>query len=515
MSTLSDNGAVANGNTWVQMMVKAREDYEQEHGERIQREREERTKHFAEAKENFLDAFCSILKIDRETVKTPYDIRLSRNVALGIHATFTTAYWFDSFKYWYDLGAFSNGEGAEQFTAEETESVKREWEEDAQQKAREELKKELVQRKLANHEAETEVKTLIAASTWSAPDQDENTENTGSLFDQLVRERPQLPQLIEGLAGRVHNVSITAPYKTGKTTFGINVMRSLVDEDEFLGRATHLPAGGNVGWWNGEMDIEDWLDYARPVDPENGDRIFPLHLRGRSVPILSDVAAEWTIKWLKDNNIKVWWLDSWRVLCAWNGINENDNTGGGQLTARIDEIKTAAGVDAFFVLAHTGRSQQAEGEERARGMTALDDWVDARWVLTKQQDRRFFAASGRNIKWGGTGTAMVFDQETNLITLGAGDRRSGRDMVANSFIFDVLIQRGPMNTTALKQALHGCGIDGMTNTDAKTAALSSAVLAGVATTEPRGNSIIYTAGRDPRETTAAISGGMGWVARTQ
>jgi hypothetical protein len=267
-------------------------------------------------------------------------------------------------------------------------------------------------------------KAFEAAAGWRQPSGDD----AGALDAMLCRERAENPMLITGLMGARHNVSLTAQYKTGKTTLGLNVVRALVDDEPFLGQPTRLPKGARVTWLNGEMDADDFVhDYAAPLDIRNAARIHVMHLRGLRVPLLSDVGAEWMINELRRNDTGVWLVDSWRRLLAWNGIAEIDNAGIEQLTVRIDEIKKEAGVAAFVALVHTGRAAQEEGAERARGGTALDDWVDQRWLLTRGEGGvRFFYADGRAGSFGGTGTALTFDEATHRIELGVGNRSQAR-----------------------------------------------------------------------------------------
>jgi hypothetical protein len=141
------------------------------------------------------------------------------------------------------------------------------------------------------------------------------------------------------------------------------------------------------------MDDEDFLEEA--VGIVSTDKIELLHLRGRPVRLLTDAGMDWTINWLIDNKVEIWLNDSWAKLCAWSDVDENDNTGIGRLTSAIDEIKKQTEItEQFITTAHTGRAKLAEGEERARGATALDDWVDSRMVLTREGDDRFLFAEG-------------------------------------------------------------------------------------------------------------------------
>ena len=96
----------------------------------------------------------------------------------------------------------------------------------------------------------------------------------------------------------------------------------------------------------------------------------------------------------------------------------------GRLTSVIDEIKKQTKItEQFITTAHTGRAKLAEGDERARGATALDDWVDSRMVLTREGENRFLFAEGRG-KVAMLETKLIFDPATNLSLMGEGDRKS-------------------------------------------------------------------------------------------
>ena len=60
----------------------------------------------------------------------------------------------------------------------------------------------------------------------------------------------------------------------------------------------------------------------------------------------------------------------------------------GRLTSVIDEIKKQTKItEQFITTAHTGRAKHAEGDERARGATALDDWVDSRIAAPLREEQ--------------------------------------------------------------------------------------------------------------------------------
>ena len=62
------------------------------------------------------------------------------------------------------------------------------------------------------------------------------------------------------LIGLKHNTSLTGQYKTGKTTFYCGLEKSLADGNPLLGALPVQPAVRRVGFWNCEMDEDDFLD---------------------------------------------------------------------------------------------------------------------------------------------------------------------------------------------------------------------------------------------------------------
>ncbi|MET8353628.1 AAA family ATPase [Micromonospora sp. NPDC005206] len=263
----------------------------------------------------------------------------------------------------------------------------------------------------ANAIAREVVRGEMAASTSWAPPEDGAT-----LSDWLDREREHHRYMAEGLMGMGHNVVLAGRYKTGKTTLVQNLAADLIAGRPFLGRETFLPEG-SIAWLNGEMDPFDWTDEIRPLiaglSRDDQSRIVPLHLRGKALSILDDTSAERLVEWLQKHDVRLIVLDSWRKLCVWSGVNENENQGAERLTDRIDQIKAEAGVSGFLTLAHMGRG---EGEH-ARGATALDDWVDARWTMTSDKDDiRHLRVEGRGVRL--DKTALAFNPSLNRVSVG-------------------------------------------------------------------------------------------------
>lgn len=283
------------------------------------------------------------------------------------------------------------------------------------------------ERNLAHQRA----KLIEAERTWIAPPDDVSWSLTGVLNDppaaaQYLIGAPRDGK--RGLCGVKHNVIITAQFKTGKTKFVVaSVIKSLADGVDFLGSVpVHTPEGGVVvGHWNCEMDPDEMAsEYVIPAQIKNSGNVVGANLRGFRVNILSDHGKQWAIQWLKDRQVKVWTIDSLARLARMAGVSEKENDEMFDLLMALDEIKLAAGVDVIFLITHTGREKHEVGKERARGATAIDDWCDARWIMTDEGGTRFLAVDGRGV--GMDAAPLIYDQETGSSTLGFGGREEAK-----------------------------------------------------------------------------------------
>lgn len=243
------------------------------------------------------------------------------------------------------------------------------------------------------------------------------------LHRALEIPRPPIVFAIEGMAVRGQNVTITGQYKAGKSLLAINLARAMCDHTSFLDdrKVRVLDDDEGVGLWSLEMTENDLLDhYIIPQDFEHPDKLKAYNGRGYGVNILTDVGRAWAVNWLR--GIGVWVIDSFARICRMAGVDENDNGSVLELLHRLDEIKLEAGVTELYLLAHTGRAQQEEGRERARGATVLDDWADARWVYTKDAAVRFLAVEGRGGVVTMEATSLSMDEDTRRLVLSGQDR---------------------------------------------------------------------------------------------
>jgi hypothetical protein len=292
--------------------------------------------------------------------------------------------------------------------------------------------------------------------------------------------RPPVQFAVDGIAAVGQNVTITGQYKAGKTMFGINLIRSLVDGEPFLGefKVPRMTGDAAVGFWSLEMASSDLDEYIDPIGLESGHRLVVLSGRGYGINLLTDVGKAWTINWLRDQGVFTWVVDSHARICRMAGVDENDNGQVLDLLHRFDEIKEQAGIGELYYLAHTGRGEMMEGRERARGATVLDDWADVRWVLTRDGTMRFLAVEGRRVK-DLTATSLIFDKETGRMTLGTTDKFGAKnDGLIDLISALVLASPGDLNKTNLKKRVAEVAPEGMKNAVMITDAIAEAIECG-------------------------------------
>lgn len=279
-----------------------------------------------------------------------------------------------------------------------------------------------------------------------AQERAEDFEPPGSSFDlteELTTPDPDVQWLVEGLAPAGGNVVLTAQYKTGKSTLALNLLKSLADSTPFLGSAaTYLD--GRVAVWNREMPVAMYRRWLREQGVAHPDRAAVQHLRGEPNPLASPEGIEWTVAWLSERDVGFWILDTYGAL--FTGDNESDNSQVRRFLTALDEIKQRAGVAGLMLVSHTGRKEHRHGEEHVRGATVLDDWADARWVLTRDDDRhRYLLAEGRDVQL--EESRLAYDEQTHTYTLpeanvGADRGKSRIEHVREAVLLRVNVEPG-------------------------------------------------------------------------
>jgi hypothetical protein len=264
-----------------------------------------------------------------------------------------------------------------------------------------------------------------AIAGWAPPDYTDDLAAELALPDDEVRWR----------VGEVFpvgaNVLLTSMFKAGKTTLTNHLVKCFADGQPFLGRYPIEQPERRIVVWNYEVSAAQWRQWIREVGVQNVDRISVVHLRGHTMPLISEHVQEWTINYLKQEKAGVWIVDPFARAFVGSGESENDNTVVGQFLEILDVIKHRAGVDELILPTHTGRATSEPGTERARGATRLDDWADVRWLITKDKDgARYFRATGRDVETPEGG--LQYDPLTRNLTLTEGGREESESPAGGS-----------------------------------------------------------------------------------
>lgn len=218
---------------------------------------------------------------------------------------------------------------------------------------------------------------------------------TKTLTEELEQPDEETHYIIDKLWPNGANVSLTASFKAGKTSTINNVIRSLVDGLPLFGQfATNHQ--DRIAYLNYEVAPNQMRRWIREINIRNTDAITLLNMRGHTWPFVSDYVIKQTIELLATHNIHTLILDPLARAFVGSG-DENSNQDVGIFLDTLDYIKDQAGVANLLIAAHTGRNAE-QGNSRARGASRFDDWVDARWMLTKDADgQRWFEADGRDV----------------------------------------------------------------------------------------------------------------------
>jgi len=259
-----------------------------------------------------------------------------------------------------------------------------------------------------------------------------------------------IPMTVEGLHPTGANTLPGAQYKAGKTTLLINLFRSLLDGEPFLGQYA-VNFTGRVCYWNYELTEQQFISWLRRHGIRNTDRASVLNLRGHPMPLLVPEVREEVIDRLWQYEIKFWIIDPYSK--AYRGP-ENDNEKVGQWLDNLDLIKQSAGIPDLVMAAHFGRAEHEEGNEHVRGATVLDDWADVRWLLTKdKEENRYFRADGRDVQV--DETRLTFDETTGRLTVVGGRRSTAAFMNIVDEVVAAVANKPGITTRELRDLLSG------------------------------------------------------------
>lgn len=270
------------------------------------------------------------------------------------------------------------------------------------------------------------------------------------LDDFLAVEDDPVQYVIDELFPVGSQGIIAAQYKAGKTTLIGNLIRSLVDGDDFLDRFT-VNRASHVTLIDNELDPRTLRRWLRNQGIHNTSRVRLVSLRGKVSTfnlLHDDIRAQW-VNLLPDPGIVL--LDCLRPILDAIGLDENREAG--RFLVAYEEFLAEVGATETMLVHHMGHSG-----ERSRGDSRLQDWPDMTWKLVRQsQDdpasERFFTAFGRDVNV--PEASLAFDPFTRHLTIGEGSRESIHLENRIEAVLDFLANSPNTSKTGIKMSIPG------------------------------------------------------------
>lgn len=272
--------------------------------------------------------------------------------------------------------------------------------------------------------------------------------DAGTLKEILARP-PAPPARVMSLIPARSSTLVVAQRKVGKTTLLLNLARSLLTGDEFLGEFGVLPVTGRVGFLNFEVDGQQLGRWAEEVGvPLDG--LYVVNLRGQPNPLRSGDARTRLAALLHEQGVEVLIVDPFAR--AFTGTSQNDAGEVGAFLTDLDIFARAeVGANELVLSTHAGW----EGD-RTRGSSALEDWPDSIITLSMRQNDRFLRAIGRDVEM--EEDRLEYDERTRRLSLtNTGGRRKAaeadkiRDLLLP--VIEAVGDRPGMNGTEIEQLL--------------------------------------------------------------
>lgn len=240
--------------------------------------------------------------------------------------------------------------------------------------------------------------------------------DAGFLDDVLAR--PEEPaHRVEGLIPSQAGTLIVGQRKLGKSTFILNLARTLIEGGDFLGRFSVRPIAGRIAILNYEVSAAQLARWARDVGIP-GDRLFLVNLRGRRNPLSHPRDRAMLADRLAEHQVESLIVDPFGR--AYTGTSQNDPGEVGSWLSDLDRFGRGEVRAVDIILAtHAGWNG-----ERTRGSTALEDWADSIITLTRNDDgERFLRAEGRDVHI--DEDQLLYDTDSRTLSLaGTGSRKA-------------------------------------------------------------------------------------------
>jgi hypothetical protein len=232
--------------------------------------------------------------------------------------------------------------------------------------------------------------------------------DAGTLAEVLARP-PEPPYRVEALIPSQAGTLVVAQRKTGKTTWALNLARSLILGAPFLGRFETRPLTGRAAFLNFEVSAAQVARWAHEHDVPD-DRLYLVNLRGRRNPLGDEQDRARLAEQLRAQEVETLIVDPFGR--AYTGASQNDAGEVGAWLTQLDAFaRGEVGAVDLVLTAHAGW----EGT-RSRGSSALEDWADTIVTLTADAERRtYMRATGRDVDV--EEDRLAFDPDTRTLRL--------------------------------------------------------------------------------------------------
>jgi hypothetical protein len=250
---------------------------------------------------------------------------------------------------------------------------------------------------------------------------------------------------------------VVAQRKVGKTTLVLNLARSLITGEPFLGVFMPEPLSGRVAFLNYEVSGAQLAAWAEQIGVPV-DRMLLVNLRGSRDPLGHADDRARLADALREHRAEALIVDPFGR--AFGGASQNDAGDVGRWLVDLDRFaRSEAGVSDLILTTHAGWYG-----DRARGSSALEDWADSIILLTKAEgsasEDRYLKAIGRDVSV--DEDRLAFDPVSRLLTMtGSGGRKEVRQASKAEELLDYVlrclsVQSGVSQTQVLGEVRKVC-----------------------------------------------------------
>lgn len=242
---------------------------------------------------------------------------------------------------------------------------------------------------------------------------------------------------VEDLMPSDSYVLLSAQKKSGKTTAVVNLIRSLITGEPFLGE---FPVHGKsrvalVDFEMGEGLLSEWL---RDAGLLRNDNLYVMTLRGQAkvFDVLNDTRFDELSTKLSDLGTDVLIADPLGPLMRAYGIDEN-SVDVGRVIDRLLGLKESAGISNLIGVHHHGKNDDLG----ARGSSVWEDTPDAIWHIKRNDKERVtkLEARGRDVE---VYRDVTFDPETRRLSTFHSTFAYGIKYDNKKFVLDALRANG-------------------------------------------------------------------------